>query len=184
MVDQNTRGTAVKTVLSALFIAIGIVLPFFTAQIPQIGNLLLPMHIPVLLCGFICGWQYGLSVGFILPLLRSLMFSAPPLYPNALSMAAELATYGLVCGLLYNNVMKKQGILTIYASLVCAMLAGRVVWGTAQAVLLGFGGFTWEMFAAGAFINAIPGIIIQLVFIPALLEALNRAGLVPFRTNG
>ena len=74
-------------VLAAMFLAIGLVLPFFTGQIPAVGKMLLPMHIPVLLCGLICGWQYGLGVGFVLPLLRSLLFSFPAMYPNAISMA-------------------------------------------------------------------------------------------------
>ena len=85
-----------KLVLSALFMAIGLILPFFTGQIPAIGKMLLPMHIPVLLCGLICGWQYGLGVGFVLPLLRSLLFNFPAMYPNAVSMAFELALYGAV----------------------------------------------------------------------------------------
>ena len=81
-------------VLSALFLAIGFVLPFFTGQIPTIGKMLLPMHIPVLLCGLICGWQWGLGVGFVLPLVRSLLFSMPVMYPTALAMAVEMAVYG------------------------------------------------------------------------------------------
>ena len=66
MKNSNVKNLA----LSAMFIAIGQVLPFFTGQIPQIGNMLLPMHIPVLLCGLICGWKYGALVGFTTPLLR------------------------------------------------------------------------------------------------------------------
>lgn len=81
-----------------MFVAIGVVLPFFTGQIPQIGNMLLPMHIPVLLCGLICGWQYGGMVGFILPLLRTMLFGMPVLYPTGIAMAFELAAYGLVIG--------------------------------------------------------------------------------------
>lgn len=50
-------------VLSALLLAIGLVLPFLTGQIPEIGSALLPMHIPVLICGFICGWQWGADRG-------------------------------------------------------------------------------------------------------------------------
>ena len=81
-------------VLAGFFLAVGIVLPFFTMQIPSIGNMLLPMHIPVLICGFVCGWPLGLIVGFILPLLRSMLFTMPPMYPTALAMAFELAAYG------------------------------------------------------------------------------------------
>ena len=86
--------------LAAMFLGLGLMLPFLTGQIPAVGSMLLPMHIPVFLCGLICGWQYGLAVGFIVPLLRSMLFSMPPMYPTAVSMAAELATYGFVIGIL------------------------------------------------------------------------------------
>ena len=76
--------------LAALFLALGLVLPFFTGQIPQIGSMLLPMHIPVFLCGLICGWQYGAAVGFVVPLMRSVLFGMPPLFPTATAMAFEL----------------------------------------------------------------------------------------------
>ncbi len=60
--------------------------------------MLLPMHIPVLLCGLICGWKYGILVGFILPLLRHTIFGMPILFPTGIAMAFELATYGFVIG--------------------------------------------------------------------------------------
>ncbi len=168
--------------LSAMFIAIGVILPFLTGQIQQIGNMLLPMHIPVFLCGLICGWQYGAAVGFILPLLRSLLFGMPPFYPNALAMALELLTYGMVAGFLYSR-SRWQCVMALYRSLLAAMIAGRIVWGVAEVVLLGIGGsaFTWEAFIAGALLNSIPGIILQLILIPAVMVALNRTGLVKFR---
>lgn len=168
--------------ISAMFMAIGIVLPFFTGQIPQIGNMLLPMHIPVFLCGLICGWQYGAAVGFILPLMRSVLFTMPPLFPNATAMAFELLTYGLVAGLLYSR-SRWQCIVALYRSVIAAMVAGRVVWGVAEIILLGISGtaFTWEAFMAGALLNAVPGIIVQLVLVPAVMVALNRTGLVRFR---
>ena len=155
-------------------------LPIFTGQIPQIGNMLLPMHLPVLICGLICGWQYGGIIGFLLPLLRYMLFSAPPM-PNGIAMAFELAAYGAIAGFLYNR-SKWQCIVSLYRSLLIAMIGGRVVWGAVRVLMLGMGGssFSWQMFMAGAFLNAIPGIILQLVFIPALMVALNRTGLVPF----
>ncbi len=174
--------TVKKLVLSAMFLALGMVLPLLTGQIRQIGSMLLPMHIPVLLCGFICGWPYGLAVGFILPLLRSVTFGMPPMYPVALAMTFELAAYGFVSGLLYAR-FRKRGILSIILSLVIAMIAGRLVWGAAEIVLLGIRGnaFTWQAFLAGAVLNAIPGIILQLVLIPAILFALEKAKLIPLR---
>lgn len=169
-------------VLSAMLLALGMVLPLLTGQIPQIGNMLLPMHIPVLFCGLICGWKYGAVVGAVLPLLRYAVFGMPPLFPKGISMSFELCTYGLVIGLLY-GFSKWQCIVSLYRSLITAMIAGRVVWGIVQCVLLGFGtnGFTFKLFMTEAFFNAVPGIAIQLVLIPAVMLALNRTGLVKFR---
>ena len=170
--------------LAALLLALGIVLPFLTGQIPQVGSMLLPMHLPVLLCGLICGWQYGAAVGFILPLLRFALFGMPPIFPTGIAMAAELATYGLLAGLLYAH-SHWQCIVALYRSLFAAMVAGRIVWGVAEIILLGLSGnaFTWQMFFAGAFLNAIPGIVLQLVFIPAIMVALDRTGMVKFRQS-
>lgn len=177
----NKKNPVYQLTLSAMFVAIGLVLPFLTGQVPQIGKMLLPMHIPVLLCGLICGWQYGLVVGFILPLLRYFLFSMPILFPTGIGMSLELATYGLVVGLLYSR-SRWQCVIALYRSMVIAMISGRVVWGVAQIFLLGISGsaFTWQMFLAGAFLNAIPGIILQLILIPAIMVALNRTGLVRF----
>ena len=170
--------------LAALFLALGLVLPFFTGQIPQIGSMLLPMHLPVFLCGLICGWQYGAAVGFVVPLLRSVLFGMPPLFPTATSMAFELLTYGLVVGLLYSR-SRWQCVRALYRCLIAAMLAGRAVWGVVQAVLLGATGssLTMQVFMASAFLNAIPGIIVQFILIPVVMLALNRTGLVPFRKS-
>ncbi|MBD5511296.1 MAG: ECF transporter S component [Lachnospiraceae bacterium] len=179
---ERTNGKKqLKTmVLAAMLLAVGIVLPFFTGQIPQIGNMLLPMHLPVLVCGLICGWQYGGIVGFILPLLRYVLFTTPPM-PNGIAMAFELAAYGAIVGFLYNR-SRWQCIVSLYRSLIIAMIGGRIVWGAVRVVMLGVMGnaFSWKMFMAGAFLNAIPGIILQLIFIPALMLVLNRTGLVHF----
>lgn len=170
-----------KMTLSAMFLALGLMLPFLTGQIPQVGNMLLPMHIPVLLCGLICGWQFGAAIGFMTPLLRSMIFGMPMLYPMAIGMAFELMTYGLVIGLVY-GLSKWKCIFSLYRAMITAMIAGRIVWGIAQIVLLGIRGnsFTMQAFAAGALFNAIPGMIIQLTLIPAIMVALGKAHLVEF----
>lgn len=164
-----------KLVLAAMFLAIGHILPFLTGQIPQIGKMLLPMHIPVLLCGFICGWQYGLVVGFVLPLMRSMIWGMPLMFPTAVCMAFELAAYGTVSGLLYGRV-RRRNVAAIYGCLLTAMICGRIVAGIAKIFCLGVGadGFTLQAFYAGSFLNAIPGIVLQLVVIPAILVALSR----------
>ena len=171
-----------KLTLSAMFLALGLVLPFLTGQIPQFGNMLLPMHLPVFLCALICGWKYGLAVGFVVPLLRSALFGMPPLFPVAVAMAFELATYGFVAGFLYQK-SRWQCVISLYRALIVSMVAGRLVWGAVQALLLGLSGgaFTWQLFLAGAVLNAIPGVVLQLVIIPAIMLALDRTGLVRFR---
>ncbi|OQB24927.1 MAG: hypothetical protein BWY11_00782 [Firmicutes bacterium ADurb.Bin182] len=165
---------AKKIVLSGLFIAIGILLPGITMRIPAVGNMLLPMHIPVMLLGFICGAPYGAAAGFITPLIRSALLSMPPMFPTAVSMAFELACYGFLCGLLYEKLPKKT--IFIYVSLILAMLGGRIVWGMASLVFytLERNAFTWQLFLSGAFLNALPGIAIQLVLIPLTVIALKK----------
>ena len=167
--------TNLKTlVLAALFLAIALVLPFLTGQIPEIGSMLCPMHIPVLLCGFFCGWPWGLAVGIIAPLLRSLLFSMPPMFPTAICMAFELATYGAVSGLLYSKLPRKKA--SIYGALLIAMVAGRLVWGLARFLCTGLdvSAFGLSAFWSGAVATAIPGIIVQLLLIPVLVMALEK----------
>ncbi len=163
-----------KMTLSAVLLAVGLILPLFTAQIKEIGDSLLPMHLPVMLCGLLCGWQYGGFIGLILPFLRSVTFGMPPIYPQAVWMALELCTYGAVIGVMY-LLLKKKNVLSIYISLIVAMISGRIIWGIAKAVLLGFDGkaFTLSMFWIGGFADALPGIILQLVLIPLLVTVVN-----------
>lgn len=167
--------TNLKTlVLAALFLALALVLPFLTGQIPEIGSMLCPMHIPALLCGFFCGWPWGLAVGLIAPVLRSLLFSMPPMYPMAVCMAFELATYGAVSGYLYGKLPHKKS--SIYVSLLTAMVAGRLVWGLARFLCSGLdvSAFGLSAFWSGAVATAIPGIIVQILLIPVLVMALEK----------
>ena len=182
MKQKTSKQRIYDLILAALCMALGIVLPFFTGQIPQIGGMLLPMHLPVLLCGLLCGWQYGGLVGFVLPLLRSAMFGMPPIFPTGIAMAFELAAYGIIAGYLYNH-SRWQCVISLYRSLIAAMIGGRIVWGVVRVLLTGVSGepFTWQLFLSGAFLTAIPGIILQLVFIPVLMVALDRTGMVRFR---
>lgn len=166
-----------RITLSGLFIALGIYLPFLTGQVPPMGNKLLPMHLPVLLSGFVCGPFYGLLVGFIVPLLRSMIYTTPPFPIAAVPMAFELAAYGFLTGFFHKLLPKNRG--SILLSLLLAMVGGRAVWGLVRFVML-FSGtpITWEIYFASVFLQAIPGIIIQLLLIPLLISTLQRAGLV------
>ena len=176
-----------KMVYAALFLALAMVLPFLTGQISQIGTLISPLHIPALLCGFICGWPWGLAVGVVTPLLRALLFGMPP-FPNAaLPMAFELGAYGLLTGLLYPlflRVYRKENHLpAILTALILAMIGGRIVGGAAKAALLTFGligsqsPYTFAAFFASYFTSTAPGALIHAVLIPAIVLALEKAKL-------
>ena len=160
------RNSIRRLTLTAMFIALGYLLPFLTGQIPQVGSMLSPMHIPALLCGFVCGWQYGLVAGAIMPLLRSVTLGMPPMFPTAVAMAFELAF--------------PRRIAFVYIALVLSMLAGRAVWGLVTAVLMMATGssFTTQAFLAGAFINAWPGILLHILVIPPIVVGLRRAKLM------
>ena len=166
-----------RLVLSGMFLALCMVLPFLTGQIPKIGSALSQMHIPVLICGFACGGVYGAAVGFIAPFLRNLMFGMPPIL-TAVAMAVEMAVYGLVAGLLYKKLQKT--VLNLYLSLAAAMLLGRIAWGITRFVIAGLAGteFSFAMFLSGAFVQAVPGIICHIVLVPLVVLALKKAKLM------
>lgn len=174
-------GRTKRLTAAAMFLALGLVLPFLTGQIPSVGSMLLPMHIPVLLCGFLCGWQYGLAVGLVVPLFRSVLFGMPPMMPTAVCMAFELAAYGLVSGWIYEKTAGwRNKVMRIFPALLSAMVLGRMVWGIVSVILYGVQGnaFSWQLFVGGALLNAIPGIVLQLVIIPAVVILLERASIM------
>ena len=165
---------AENLVVSALFLALCYVLPFLTGNIPQVGSMLLPMHIPVLLCGFLCGAPWGIAVGLVAPVMRSMLTGGfPPMFPTAVAMSVELAVYGFVSGFVYRRM--SMNLVGIYTALLCAMVCGRIAWGAFMSLLLMNGeGFTFAAFLAGAFANAIPGIIVQLVLVPVLVMLIDK----------
>ena len=173
---MNENATRIqKLTLAAVCLALCLALPFLTANIPEIGNALCPMHIPVFLCAFVCGPWWAMGVGAMAPLVRFLLVGMPPLFPTGLAMCFELAAYGLIAGLMYARLPKKTQY--IYVSLLCAMLGGRIVWGVARVLMSGVSGaaFTWAAFMAGAFTNAIPGMVVHILLIPVIVLALRRA---------
>ena len=171
---MRNRKDIKKMTLSAMFLALAFVMPFLTGQIPQIGSMLCPMHIPVLLCGFFCGAPWGLVVGFVAPLLRSFVLGMPPMFPTAFCMAFELAAYGFVAGWLYKKLSKKK--VNVYVALLCAMVIGRLIWGAVMFACMGFdvSAFGLSAFLAGAVLNAVPGIVLQIVLIPVVVITLEK----------
>lgn len=166
-------------VLAALFLALALLLPFLTGQIPQVGQMISPMHIPAFLCGFVCGWPYALAVGFIAPLLRNLLFHMPPLFPTGVSMAFELATYGVAAAICYRRLPMKR-VPKLYVSLILSMVVGRIVWGLVRLLLAGLtaSSFTFSAFLSGAVLTAVPGIVCHLIVVPLVVLALERAHLI------
>lgn len=162
-----------KMVETALCIALGLALPQALHSIPGAGSIFLPMHIPVLLCGLLCGWSWGLACGVVTPVLSSLIFGMPPV-AYLPGMVLELAIYGLVAGILYYKLK-----LNLYVSLLLSMLVGRVAYGLMQSVIFLTGGseYSFAIFFNSLFVKGLPGIVIQIVLIPVLVMALQKANL-------
>lgn len=176
---MKSRKKLLNLAFSGVFLALAYVMPFFTGQIQEIGSMLCPMHFPVLLCGYVCGAPYGFIVGLVAPFLRSITLGMPPLFPTATAMAFELAMYGLTAGLFCKYLPKKKPF--IYVSLLGAMVTGRIVWGAVMFCFMGFNSvnFGFAAFWTGAVVNAIPGIIVQIILIPVLIMILEKARLMP-----
>lgn len=174
----RTLSPAHRLVLAAVFLALAFVLPVITGSVPAIGNMLCPMHIPVLLCGFVLGAPWGAAVGICAPLLRSALLGMPPLMPIGIGMVFELAVYGAVSGFCWRRV--RHTLPALYAVLLAAMTAGRLVWGVVRFVLAGLTGtaFPLSAFVSGALLTALPGIAAQLVLIPLILTALQKARMI------
>ncbi len=161
-------------VVSALCVAMCVVLPMAFHSIPEAGNICSPMHIPVLLCGLLCGWQYGLLCGLAGPVLSTVLTGMPPA-AYLPSMLAELAVYGFVTGVMIRLVRTEKRYLNVYISLVIAMLSGRVVAGTLKALIFAYGSYSMSVWITSYFITSWPGIVIHLIFVPILFFALEKA---------
>ena len=177
MTSQNIR--VKNLVMAALFTAIGVVLPQAFHMIPNAGSIILPMHLPILICGMVAGGFYGAIAGALTVSLSILINGMPPLFPIGVCMIAELAVYGLVSGVAYKALGCRMNRKRTYAALIIAMLAGRAVNGLAMTAAMGMAGkaYTMQAFLMGAFVTALPGIIIQLVLIPPVVMALEKTHL-------
>ena len=161
-----------RLVLTAVNIALCLVLPMAFHSIPNGGKIMLPMHIPVLLCGMVCG--------LLGPLLSSILTSMPTaaLMP---AMMVECAAYGLTTGLMLCLVRTGKTYADLYLSLVAAMLVGRLVSGVTKALFFMAGQYTLQAWIAASFVTALPGIVLQLAVVPSIVYYLMRAGLIPQR---
>ena len=168
-----------KMVFSSVCAALCLVLPMAFHAIPNAGQVMLPMHIPVLLCGLVCGWPYGFICGLIGPLLSSVLTGMPPaaMLP---SMMVECAVYGFTSGLLMKYIRTGKSTADLYISLTAAMATGRIAAGFAKAWIFtpGISPFAW---VSTSLITGIPGIALQLVLMPLAVAALTRAKLIPNR---
>ena len=168
-----------KLVLTAVCAALCIVVPMAFHSIPDGGQVFLPMHIPVLLCGMLCGWPYGLACGLIGPALSCLL-TGMPLPAMLPGMLVECAVYGCASGLLLRYIRTGNCYADLYICLIPAMLLGRVISGIVKALIL-TPGLSFTAWVTASFVTAFPGIMIQLIFLPTLIVALTRARLIPGR---
>lgn len=165
--------------ISAMFVALCVVLPMAFHSVANAGQILLPMHFPVLLCGMACGWPYGLACGILGPLLSSLFTGMPPMAILP-SMLCELAVYGFVTGLLSRKINSGLKIFDIYLPLLCAMVAGRLFYGILNALIFRAGSYSFSIWLTAAFVTSLPGIIIQLIFVPVFVYILRKAKFITY----
>ncbi|MDR1664229.1 MAG: ECF transporter S component [Clostridiales bacterium] len=169
-----------KQIITALCVALCVVLPMAFHTIPGAGGIFLPMHIPVLLCGLICGWPFGLLCGLAGPFLSALITGMPPMAVLP-GMLVELAVYGLVAGLAMRFIRTKIFYADLYLSLAAGMLTGRVAAGIAKALIFSPGSYALSAWLASSFVTALPGIAIQIILLPGIVFALEKAKLLPAR---
>lgn len=169
-------------IIAGMCVAIGIILPMAMHSIPNAGRVFLPMHIPILICGLACGWQYGLLCGILTPFLSSVMTGMPPMAMLP-GMLCELAVYGAVTGIIIKKVRTKSQYANLYIALITAMISGRIVMGVLNALLFQAGNYAFNMWIAGAFVTAIPGIVIQILLIPTIVYGLQKAKLINATNN-
>ncbi|MCL1862694.1 MAG: ECF transporter S component [Defluviitaleaceae bacterium] len=174
-----------RLIVTAMLIALCVVLPMAFHSIPRAGSIILPMHIPVLLAGLICGWKFGLLAGVLGPFLSASLTGMPPLGGVAELMMIELGIYGLVSGVVMHFIHTRRASFDLYISLIAAMLVGRVVAGIGQYAYFFSGmegeSYTWALWTASYFVTSLPGIVIQLAFVPSVVMALERERVIPLR---
>lgn len=166
-----------RLILAGLCVALGVVLPIAFHSVANAGSIFLPMHIPVFLCGLVCGWPFGLACGVLAPLLSSIFTGMPPM-AYLPSMLCELAVYGLASGLLMRYIKTGKLLADLYLSLAGAMLAGRIVFGLLNALIFRAGSYSLPIWMTAAFVTALPGIVIQLAVLPALVLSLIKSKLI------
>ncbi len=169
-----------RAIITAACIALCVVLPMAFHSVQNAGSIFCPMHIPVLLCGLICGWPLGLLCGLAGPLMSSLITAMPPMAILP-SMMVELALYGLITGFTMQKVHTKNAYADLYISLVSALIIGRIIAGIAKALIFSPGAYSISAWATGYFVTCLPGLIIQLALIPTLVFALMKAKFIPER---
>lgn len=165
------KNNLIQIATAGLFIAFGIVLPMMFHVI-GLGSTFLPMHIPVLLSGFVLDAPMAAAVGAITPFLSSIFTGMPPAFPVMPYMVCELAAYGYVTSLFYKKMHRN-----VYTSLICSMISGRIVSGMAVWILATL--FAAKLPGPITFITAsvtkgLPGIAIQLIFIPGIVLLLRK----------
>ncbi len=169
MRENKIKENNKRLVISGLLLALGLILPYMLAHGLGInGNVLLPMHIPVFLCGFLCGWKYAGILGFTLPYINGVLTGMPALYPTAILMSLELTVYGLISGLLYYKTPLRKYKLGMYPAMLSAMVAGRAVYGLSMRLFLHFDSSLKAATVLASLISGIPGIIVQLIVVPTI----------------
>lgn len=170
------KGFSIRNILLAMvFLALSIFLPKLCENVPGLESILLVAHIPIYLCGFVCGGPLGFAMGMVSPVLRSVIFGVPELYPDGVAFMFEYAFYGLLAGIFFDTFRCSMGnhrVAASYLALLVAMVGGRAVWGLVMLLIALFSptvGFSWDAFVYGAFTGELAAIVLHIVIVPGLV---------------
>lgn len=172
MNNQEIRSTSKTVVYTGLFLALGILLPqmFHFLPLPNAGKVLLPMHIPAILAGYLLGSRSGAIVGFLSPVISCMLFQMPPVLTMPI-MAVEIMCYGIAAGIVNKKIK------SAYLGLALVMICGRIASGLMYVIminLVGIAKLNMQMFFL-SISTGVPGMILQLCIIPPMVKLLRKA---------
>ncbi len=167
-----------RALFAAACTLLGLVLHLVLSLVPNGEIHLAPLQLPVLLCGLVCGWPFGLLCGLCTGGLGALLPGMLPLLPR---MLLELCAYGAISGLMMRFVHTRRLFADLYLSLAGAQLLGRAAAGAANAFFFFAGEYSAALWLRESFLIVWPGIFTQLLLLPMMAASLEKAGFIPRR---
>lgn len=182
-VKSNKIAFPARTVATAALVcALSVVLPqvFHFIGGKPLGNAFLPMHLPVILGGYLLNPAAALVCGALSPILSFFVSGMPP-FPRLIFMIFELGAYGFS-----TSVFVHKCRLPVWLNLPLTWICGRTMYFVTaffalRVLHLEMQGMTTASAAVWtAVTTGVPGIILQAVVVPILVAAFKKARLITY----